>query len=233
MTKARSHSWQDIQQRIRQNIKQGVWVPGQLIPGEVELAAQFGCARTTVNRALRDLAQTGVIDRKRKAGTRVAMQKARRVTAEIPVIRTQIESTGRQYRFDILKKKMVTPLLSVKNAMQLPDSSKALHVRSVHYAGVAPYIYEDRWLNIRTIPQVAKVDLEKTSVNEWLVENIPFTRGDFVVEAIEAGKTIARALGVAEGAAIIKSQRLTWIENQSVTLVNLYYAPGFKMRFEI
>ena len=81
-------------------------MPGQLIPREVELAAQFGCARTTVNRALRDLAQTGVIDRKRKAGTRVAMQKARRVTAEIPVIRTQIESTGRQYRFDILKKKM-------------------------------------------------------------------------------------------------------------------------------
>lgn len=233
MTKARSHTWQDIQQRIRQNITDGVWVPGQLIPGEVTLAAQFGCARTTVNRALRELAQTGVIDRKRKAGTRVAMMKARRVTAEIPVIRSQVEAHSQQYRFDVLKRKFDVPLVSVKTAMKLRKGSKALHIQSIHYAGAAPYIYEDRWINIQTIPQVVEVDLGQTSVNEWLVENIPFTRGEFVVEAIEANKTVARALKVADCASIIKSRRLTWIESRSVTLVNLYYAPGYQMKFEI
>jgi len=62
MVKSRTHTWQEVQQRIRQNIKDGTWLPGQLIPGEVTLAGEFGCARATVNRALRELAQTGVID---------------------------------------------------------------------------------------------------------------------------------------------------------------------------
>jgi len=233
MANTRSHTWQDIQDRIRRNIKEGIWSPGQLIPGEVTLAAQFGCARATVNRALRELAQTGVIDRKRKAGTRVAMQKARRVTAQIPIIRSQIESQGQCYRFDLLKRKFDTPLVSVVSALKLRKNSKALHVRSIHYADDVPYIFEDRWINAQTIPQVKKVDLEQTSVNEWLVENIPFTRGEFVIEAIEANKTVAKALGVADSTSILKSRRLTWLESHSVTLVNLYYAPGFRMRFEI
>ena len=45
-----------------------------MIPGEEALAREFGCARATVNRALRDLAEAGVLERRRKAGTRVALQ---------------------------------------------------------------------------------------------------------------------------------------------------------------
>ncbi len=233
MVNSRSHTWQEIQERIRQNIKDGTWLPGQLIPGEVKLAEQFGCARATVNRALRELALTGVIDRKRKAGTRVAMQTARRVTAEIAVIRAQIESKGQFYEFTLATKKMESPPVSVSKSMQLAQQSSLLHVRLVHYADKCPFIYEDRWVNTQTIPDILSVDLETISVNEWLVENIPFTSGEFVVEAIAANKTIAKALQLEPGQAVLKSRRLTWLESRSVTLVNLYYAPGHQIRFEI
>ena len=48
------------------------WPPGALIPGEEALAQEFGVARATVNRALSELARAGVLERRRKAGTRVA-----------------------------------------------------------------------------------------------------------------------------------------------------------------
>jgi GntR family histidine utilization transcriptional repressor len=233
MVKSRTHTWQEVQQRIRQNIKDGTWLPGQLIPGEVTLAGEFGCARATVNRALRELAQTGVIDRKRKAGTRVAMQQARRVSAAIPVIRSQIESRGHTYRFTVLSKKMQTLPVGVATAMQVKRESSLLHIRSVHYADDSAYIYEDRWINTQTIPDILSVDLVQTSANEWLVEHIPFTSGEFVVEAIAANKTVARALGLEPGQSLLKSRRLTWLERQSVTLVNLFYAAGHQIRFEI
>lgn len=233
MPNCRSHTWQDIRERIKRNIKNGVWLPGQLIPGEVVLAEQFGCSRSTVNRALRELAVTGVIDRKRKAGTRVAMQKARRVTAEIQVIRSQVESQQQDYHFKLLSRKTAIPLVSVREEMNIARGKKALHVRAVHYANNQPFIYEDRWVNTVTLPEIAKIDLERISVNEWLVENIPFTSGDFVVEAIEANKTVVKALSLNRHRTVLKSRRLTWLENRSVTRVNLYYAPGFKMRFEI
>jgi len=233
MTTSRSHTWQDIQERIRANIKNRTWSPGDLIPGEVELAEQYGCARTTVNRALRELAATGVIDRKRKAGTRVALQKTRRVTAKIPVIRAQVEEQDMTYRFELLKNQLVKPGLRIKDELQIKYARKALHIRSVHYADDAPYIYEDRWINTQTITEIMDVDLSQKSANEWLVQHVPFTSGEFVVEACNASKTVANALGIAAYDTVLRSRRVTWLENESVTTVNLYYAPGYQMRFEI
>ena len=227
------HSWQAIQARIRQNIKDRTWSPGDLIPGEAELAEQFGCARTTVNRALRELAATGVIDRKRKAGTRVAKQETRRVTAEIPVIRAQVEAQKLTYRFALLANKYAVPPVAIRRAMQVEKSTKILHIRSVHFADEQPFIYEDRWVNTDTISEIRNVDLAKTSANEWLVQHIPFTSGEFIVEACLANRSVAKALGVSKSEPVLSSRRSTWLEGQSVTVVQLYYASGYQLRFEI
>ncbi|WP_187430487.1 GntR family transcriptional regulator [Roseobacter fucihabitans] len=48
------------------------WKPGDLIPNEADLAIEFGCARSTLNRAFRSLAQRSFPDRKRKAVARLA-----------------------------------------------------------------------------------------------------------------------------------------------------------------
>lgn len=233
MTTTRTHTWQTIQERICSNIRDRTWSPGDLIPGEVVLAQQFGCARTTVNRALRELAATGVIDRKRKAGTRVALQKTRRVTAEIPVIRAQVEAQNHCYRFSILENRMLKPPVAIVNAMKIRRNAKALHLRSVHYADDTPFIYEDRWINTRTIGEISKVDLSCTSANEWLVQNVPFTRGEFIVDASIASKTVAKALDLKSSEPVLGSRRTTWLADQSVTTVTLYYVPGHQMRFEI
>ena len=69
MNTTQNHSWQSIQQEISRRIAERIWLPGELIPNEVVLAEEFGCARATVNRAMRELASTGLLERKRKAGT--------------------------------------------------------------------------------------------------------------------------------------------------------------------
>ena len=117
--------------------------------------------------------------------------------------------------------------------MRLQARQKALHIRSIHFANGVPFIVEDRWINTRTVPEVLKVDLELTSVNEWLVENVPLTNGEFVIEATASSKRIADALRIARGDAILSSQRSTWLGDKSVTRVTLYYAPGYQMQFTI
>ena len=67
---AGSLSYVDIKTDIVGRIRRGDWPLDAIIPGEVELAAELGCARATVNRALRELADEGVLERRRKAGTR-------------------------------------------------------------------------------------------------------------------------------------------------------------------
>lgn len=233
MTSARQHTWQDIQDRIRRKIEDRIWSPGDLIPGEAALAEQFGCARTTVNRALRELAATGVIDRKRKAGTRVSKNRSRRVTAEIPVIRAQVEAREKVYHFEILENRTLIPPATILKSMNLKVGHKSLHIRSVHYADDKPFIYEDRWINTSTVPQIKQVDLANTSANEWLVENVPFTNGEFVVTARLPGKTVMKALQLSSSEPVLKSRRTTWLAGKAVTTVALYYRPSYQMRFEI
>ena len=109
MTELDTKSWQGVKSEVMRRISNRRWLPGDLIPGEVELAEEFGCARATVNRALRELADSGLLDRKRKAGTRVTLNPVRKATVEIPVIRKDVESRGKAYSFDVLDRKDLTP----------------------------------------------------------------------------------------------------------------------------
>ena len=54
-------SFRTIKDEIARRIGDKVWPPGTLIPGEAALADEFGAARATVNRALQELARTGLL----------------------------------------------------------------------------------------------------------------------------------------------------------------------------
>ncbi|MEX5438517.1 GntR family transcriptional regulator, partial [Enterobacter hormaechei] len=74
--------WQRIRDVMMERIRARHYAPGALIPNEADLAAEFGCARATVNRALQELAGAGFLDRRRKAGTRVVAAPRRKATLE-------------------------------------------------------------------------------------------------------------------------------------------------------
>ena len=83
--------------------------PGEIIPNESELAEEFHCARTTVNRALRELATSGIVTRKRKAGTRVAVNPPHKAILTIPIIREEVEAKGAFYRQNLLIRRKSFP----------------------------------------------------------------------------------------------------------------------------
>ena len=85
------NNWLGVQAEVLKRIHDRTWRPGDIIPRETDLASEFGCARVTVNRALRTLADKGVLDRKRKVGTTVALYPTSKATLKIPLIRKEIE----------------------------------------------------------------------------------------------------------------------------------------------
>ena len=84
-------TYRDVKADLLSKIVRGEWAPGGLIPGEIELAEHYSCARATVNRAMRELADDGIVERRRKAGTRVRMAPVRQARFEIPLTRAEVE----------------------------------------------------------------------------------------------------------------------------------------------
>jgi GntR family histidine utilization transcriptional repressor len=211
-------------------INERIWPPGDLIPGEVELAEEFGCARATVNRALRELADEGLLERRRKAGTRVVRDPVRKARLDIAIIRLEVEGRGMAYRFDLLECSRARPPAGIAAAIGLTGRPDLAHLRTLHLADGRPFAYEDRWLDPRVVPEVDGADLHAVSINEWLVRNVPYSYGDIALSAANADAHEAEHLGVAVGAALFVVERTTWKGDAAVTAVRLAYAPGYRLK---
>jgi GntR family histidine utilization transcriptional repressor len=224
-----TNSWQGIRAEVIRRIADGEWAPGELIPGEVDLADEFGCARATVNRALQDLADAGLIERKRKAGTRVALNPVRKVTVEVPVIRKDVEARGSRYSFALLGSRIMTPSPAITAQYGLKPDASLLGLWTLHHADHQPFALEERWVNLDVVPAIAKADLDAVSANEWLVQHMPLSRAEFSFSAASATQPEAQLLGCEAGAALFIVNRTTWAGDAPITAVRLAYAPGYVM----
>ena len=74
---------QRVFDEIRERILSAEWELGEQIPTETELSQEYQCHRTTIGKALARLSHEGLIERKRKTGTRVLRTGA---TAKSPVL---------------------------------------------------------------------------------------------------------------------------------------------------
>jgi len=220
--------WEAIRAEVLRRIRARDWPPGAVIPGETALAQEFGCARATVNRALRDLAQAGVLERRRKAGTRVALHPVRRAVLDIPVIRAEVEARGQAHGFRVLKHLTALPPPPVAARLGLGAATALRHILTLHLADGRPYLFEDRWLNPAILPDPPP-DFTTISANEWLVRNVPYTTGDISFSAEAAGAVEARALGIDAGAAVFVTDRTTWTDGVPITAVRLVHVPGYRL----
>ena len=219
-------TWQGVQDEVLRRIRSGAWPPGALIPAETELAREFGCARATVNRALRELAEAGLLDRRRKAGTRVALDPVRKATLEIPVIRHEIEGNGAVYGYALISRRRGVPPADVRSRMAVGPDARLDHLRALHRSSGVPYAYEDRWLDTGVVPDLSTVDFERVSANEWLVRHVPYTSGDLALYADAATAEVADVLCCPEHAPVFTMERVTWLNDRSITFVRLTYRPG-------
>ncbi len=225
-------TWQAVREEALRRIRSREWSPDTLIPHEADLAAELGCARATVNRALRALASEGYLVRRRKGGTRVAATPVSKATFAITIIRQDVEARGLAHGYRLLDDGMSAPTDAVKQALKLPGNAPLRRLQALHLADGAPFCLEDRWINPVFAP-AGEVRFDSVSANEWLVRNLPYSSGAlaFFAQPADAGR--AARLCCPEGAALFTVERTTFSDSDPITAVTLSYAPGYRMTTEL
>lgn len=223
-------SWTDVRDEIRARILNRTYMPGDRLPRDEDIARDLGCARATVHRAMQDLSQIGLVERKRKGGTHVLSDPVTRATFDIPITRREIEQRGSAYDHRLISRAIETAPPSVMARFGLDQPVDMLRVRALHLADGRPYILEDRWIDPRSTPDILNVDLTRDSANEWLVRNKPYSRVDVRFSAMNAGEETARLLATTIGSALFVIERTTWIGRAPITTVQAVAAPGYQLR---
>src|SRR6476661_1055988 len=89
---------------ITERIVSGEWPPGHRIPFEHELGAEYQCSRMTVNKAMTQLAKSGLIERRRRSGSFVRQPRSQAAILEIHDIKTEVQALGRPYRYEVISR---------------------------------------------------------------------------------------------------------------------------------
>lgn len=207
-----------LHQRIRSEIEgrilSGGWPPGHRIPSEHDLAAQFGCARMTVNKVLCGLAESGLIDRRRKAGSFVAHPKAQSAVLEIPDIPAEVAARGERYGYELLSRGRRE---GASGDFAFGGAALALACR--HLANGEPFALEERTISLDAVPEAEAADFTIEPPGSWLLRHVPWTEAEHHISAVNADRAQAAALAVGRRAACLALERRTWRASEPVTFV--------------
>src|SRR5215212_1402588 len=144
---------QRILTEIEERILSGSWPPGSRIPFEHELMKKYHCSRMTVSKVLTQLANAGLIERRRKAGSFVARPQSQSAILEIQDIRNEVLALGVPYRFEISHRRRRRSVRADLDRLDVSVPGSVLELTCRHFAGPRPFCLESRIINLAAVPE--------------------------------------------------------------------------------
>jgi GntR family histidine utilization transcriptional repressor len=214
-------AYEQIKRYVVKCISEGVWKPGGLIPSETELVKEFGVARMTVSRALRELTAERVLTRVQGSGTFVAPQRYESTVLEIRNIADEIAARGHRHTARVLT-------LEEGDDPQALDAlglaaGPIFHSRIVHAEEGEPIQYEDRYVNPKVFPDYLEQDFTIETPNHYMVRLAPIQRAEFRIYAQKPDAHVRRHLMMEIGEPCLLLWRRTWVGADVATSVQLWH----------
>jgi GntR family histidine utilization transcriptional repressor len=218
-----------LHQRIRSDIERrilsGKWRPGQRIPIEQDIMAQYGCARMTANRAIASLVHAGLVVRRRRAGSFVAQPRAQSAILEIPDIQADVVARGGEYQLRLVSRRKRKAVARRDDEKTLAAGGELLALRCVHMENGRPFALEERLISLAAVPQAQEVDFTIESPGAWLLHHVPWTQAEHRITAVNADGDTASILEVGLNTACLAVERRTWRGVEAITQVRNVF-PG-------
>lgn len=216
--------YQRILNDIRGKIITGAWPPGHRIPFEHELTVQYGCSRMTVNKALSQLAKTGLIERRRRSGSFVRSPRSQAAVLEITDIRSEVEALGLPYRYELLYRRERRTDVADAELLGPKRPKSAVELTCLHFAGDRPFCLEQRLISSFAVPDASLESFDEVAPGPWLIGRVPWSTAEHRISAVGADIDMAASLDIDEDSPCLVVERRTWSSDLPVTYARFIYA---------
>ncbi len=227
----RQPRYQRIKDYILEGIAQRTFQPGCKIPPEIELAQHFGVSRMTVNKAIRDLAEAGILLRFAGDGTYVAERKAESPLLDVNNIAQEIEARSHMHSTSLitLRAEPASELVALQLGVHV--GATIFHSLLVHREDDIPVQLEDRYVNPGWAPEYLAQDFSRITPNHYLMQHAPLTDIEHTVEAIMPQREEQALLEISASEPCLLVFRRTWSHRNLVSFARLVH-PGtrYKLR---
>lgn len=203
------------------------------LPGERDLAREFGVARVTVRNALRSLDDDGLVARRERRGT-VAIS-GRGTAPRRRVLRDHLDKfldRGRQDVRKVLRFEFVAATPAISEALRVPVGDRVLRVVRVRSSEGSPLTYTDVFVPGHFATGITRSALNRKSFLKTLEESgVKIGVAEQIARAAAAPPDASIALGIPLHAPVLALKRI--IRDQNGTPVQLFYGWYRAERFEV
>lgn len=196
---------------------------GERLPSENQLVAELGISRMTVNRALREMTDSGLLTRVQGVGTFLAPPKPHAALLEINNIAAEIAARGHVHKSDIVLLDRIQADPEMTIAFGFSKRRSVFHSIIVHCENGEAVQLEERFVNPELVPDYLKQDFAQTTSYDYLMRITPITELEHVFSAIAADEPTASRLGIKPGEPCLLLKRRTWTGDKVVTVNRLTY----------
>lgn len=214
-----------VKQYILARIEAGEWADGGRLPSEHELVAALGVSRMTVNRALRELSDKGLISRIQGVGTFVATPPSRAPLLEIRDIAEDIESRGHRHTLQLVTLESVRADEDLCVYFDARPGAKLFHSTVVHFEDDTAVQLEERYVAPSFAPEYVRQDFARSSTTDYLKSIAPPTEVENTVIAAAPDERTCRLLQIPASEPCLRLLRRTWVGGVPATYTVLTY-PG-------
>jgi GntR family transcriptional regulator len=215
--------YKKIQNKIRDRIASAKLKPGDAVASERELAKTHKVSLMTARHALAGLENEGIVERRRGAGTFVAVPKIH--FNKLMSYTEQMSSRGLAPLTRVLLAKVVADEPEIAARLGLPTASRVLKIQRLRLTGKEPLALETCYLNASDFPNLSSAPLGRSSLFTILEQDYAtkLAYADEEIDATEADASVAEALGVPLGASLLRIRQTIYSAQGKAAI----YAIGF------
>lgn len=214
-----------IKTTIQHKIDTGEWLAGQKLPSENELVVALKVSRMTINRALRELTQQGLINRVHGVGSFVAIRPRHASLIELEDIALEIEQSGKRHHASVLMLESLVAKEKLAEKLEIASGSSLVYLKVVHFQDDIPIQLESRYVNPELIPKFIEQDFNRITSTAYLLQQFQPDEMEHIVSAVIPQPATCDLLQIESNEPCLQLSRRTWKDDRVVTHVTLTY-PG-------
>ena len=151
-----------LKEQIKQNILDGEYQEGDLIPSEREFSDSYELSSTTIRRALNDLVQENFLERKAGKGTFVRRRKVKRDLHKVLGFTKNMTEMGLTPTTQVLSKKKVVANAFARQRLGIRKGEKVVRLERLRLADDIPMMLETRYIRTDLCPNIEKEELSSS-----------------------------------------------------------------------
>jgi len=192
---------------VRDQIRRGVWRPGDLLPSEADLCSMYDISRTAVRQALDELVAEGLVEKEKGRGSFVAHPRtAQFIVQELRGFFEEMTSRGFDVQTRILDLEIGTVPRHVAPGLGLAKGAEVVSIDRVRSADGTPIVHVVTHLPATRFRELADMDLTQASLYSTLSARFGLIPGGGhrQIDAVGATRDKADLLQIEVGAPLLR-----------------------------